>query len=121
MLTHQYYVATVFHQAGGSIENDLKISILVASVNVVATVVGTVCIDKLGRRRLILVGMSIVIIALLVIAAAFRHMFGEASGIVNIISILVFVAFYAISLGGIPYIIMSEIFPLNVRHLGMSR
>ena len=115
-----YYVTTVFHQAGGSIENDLKISILAASVNTLATVVGVFFIDRVGRRRLVLVGMSVVVISLLIVSAAFHHLFGTASGTINIVAILVFIAFYAVSLGGVPYIIMAEIFPLNVRHLGMS-
>lgn len=115
-----YYVTTVFHQAGGSVKSELMASMLTASVNVIATVVGVWLIDKVGRRKLILTGMSMVVMALIVIALGFKGTFGSLSGMIDIIAILVFIAFYAVSLGGIPYVIMSEIFPLNARHWGMS-
>lgn len=115
-----YYVTTIFHQSQPSIQSDLMASMLTAAVNVIATIFGIWLIDKIGRRKLILIGMSGVFISLVSIALCFREAFGSISGTINIFSILLFIAFFAISLGGIPFIITSEIFPLNVRHLGMS-
>jgi len=116
-----YYVETVFREAGFNVQNAILASLPAAGVNVIATVAAIWLIDSCGRRKVLLSGMFGAVICLLVLSLAYYHVFSAAySGIIVLVAVLTFIACFAVSLGGIPYIIMSEIFPLNARHLGMS-
>lgn len=116
-----YYVEVVFHNAGFNVQNAILAGIPAATVNVLATIIAIWVIDRLGRRKVLLVGMAVVAVCLFILVLAYHHVFPVAdTGLIVLVTVLVFIAFYAVSLGGIPYVVMSEIFPINGRHWGMS-
>ena len=78
-----------------------------------------VLIDRIGRRRLLIVGFAGTSAAMLVIALAVINPTLVPSWVI-IVVLLLYIASFAISLGPLPHVMMSEVFPLRVRGLGMS-
>ncbi len=116
-----YYAPTVFAKAGfAGVKGGIIASIIIGSMNVFATLVGVWLVDIVGRRLLLYVGASGIIISMLVLGASFAGFFGKQPEAIALIAILVFIFSFAISLGGVPWILMSEVFPLHARGMGMA-
>ncbi len=91
---------------------------IVGVVNVFFTIVSLFVIDKLGRRKLYFIGLSGIAVALVCMGLGF--MLPEAGKWFLVISMLVYIAFFAISLGPLGWLIITEVFPTRVRGLGSS-
>lgn len=134
--TLMYFSATIFQLL--DFDSPTLTSLTVAGTNFIFTVVAFNLIDRLGRRRILLLTIPFMIISLLLCAASFSFInFSDASNadpanddppssissrlpaIFILISILVYVASYASGLGVVPWQ-QSEMFPLSVRSLGSS-
>ncbi|WP_414040480.1 sugar porter family MFS transporter [Acidithiobacillus sp. M4-SHS-6] len=90
-------------------------------VNVLATVLAMRFLDSLGRRKLLLWGLWGMLFCLLVLSAGFfLHLQGMAGAILIVLASAVFVAFFAMSIGPVFWLLISEIFPLAIRGRGMS-
>ncbi|WP_054027918.1 sugar porter family MFS transporter [Bacillus sp. FJAT-28004] len=108
-----YYAPEIFKATGAGTNASLIQTILVGFINLVFTLVALWLIDKVGRKALLLVGSASMTICLLVIGIAFQT--GHAAGPLVLIFILLYVASFAISLGPVVWVIMSEIFPNRIR------
>lgn len=116
-----YYAPTIlqlagFKQAGGAILATLGIGI----VNVLFTIIALPLIDKWGRRPLLLLGLSGMFISLAIMGIAFYYPGFAALRWVAVGSMVIYIASFAMSLGPIMWLIISEIFPLNIRGVGAS-
>jgi sugar porter (SP) family MFS transporter len=117
-----YYAPTIFEFAGFESH---KISILattgVGVVNVLMTVVAILFIDRLGRKPLLCIGLSGMILSLGALGLGFK-MTGSSALMekITIISLAIYIASFAISLGPIFWLIIAEIYPLKVRGRAMS-
>lgn len=110
-----YYAPEIFGRAG--IEDPFKASIYIGLANLIFTMLGMLLIDKLGRKQLIIIGSIGYIISLSVVAWAFKT---DASAVVLLSFILIFVASHAIGQGAVIWVFISEIFPNKVRAMGNS-
>jgi len=105
-------------QAGASL-------IAVGLVNVLATLIALAFVDRLGRRPLLIAGMTGMFAGLAGLTVTFLY---EATpgdthsipGSLALISMVVFIASFAFSLGPVVWTIISEVFPNQVRAKGMS-
>ncbi|MGC2324149.1 MAG: MFS transporter, partial [Terriglobales bacterium] len=87
-------------------------------VNVIMTIVSMWLIDRAGRRPLLLTGIAGMVISLGVLGLAFRMMAGNTSlAWVAVVTLMAYVACFAISLGPIFWLLISEIYPLKIRGL----
>ena len=116
-----YYAPTIllmagFKQAGGAILATLGIGV----INVLFTVIALPLIDRWGRRPLLLLGLSGMFISLAMMGAAFYFPGFAALHWVAVGSMVLYIASFAMSLGPIMWLIISEIFPLNIRGVGAS-
>lgn len=113
-----YYGPEVFASAGFGEKAKFLAQLSMGLTNVLATVFGVWVIDKLGRRPLLFIGFTGMIICLGVLS----YCLGATESHTNLAlaSTLLYVVFFAISLGGVPYIMMSEVFPLKARSAGMA-
>lgn len=117
-----YYAPTIFEFAGFASH---KVSILatvgVGVVNVLMTVVAIWFIDRLGRKPLLYIGMTGMAISLGVLGLAF-YMPGMADKLkmLTVLSVIAYIASFAISLGPIFWLMISEIYPLSIRGRAMS-
>ena len=116
-----YYAPTIFQSAGLS---SASVSILatagVGLVNVIMTVVAMRLLDSAGRRALLLWGLGGMIVMLLVLSAGFYLGTGGWVALVTVPSVAAYVGFFAIGLGPVFWLLISEIFPLAIRGRGMS-
>lgn len=118
-----YYGPQIFELAGtASHAHAIFATLLVAVVNVLATVVGIMLVDRVGRKPLLYVGVSGMTIALFVLSFAFSHMatLGASMGIIAMACLMGYIACFAFSLGAIAWILVSEVFPLRVRGRGVA-
>lgn len=113
-----YYGPELFKEAGFSAP--ILASVVCGGTNVLASVVGVWVVDRLGRRKLLFMGFIGVIVCLTVLGAAYKGFFGPNIHWLSLAAVLGFIVFFAIGLGGAPYIIMSELFPLTHRSAGMA-
>lgn len=117
-----YYAPTIFEFAGFESH---KVAILatvgVGIVNVLMTVVAIWFIDKLGRKPLLYIGMTGMVISLSLAGLAFYlpSMTG-ALKMITVLSVVFYIGSFAISLGPIFWLMIAEIYPLNVRGRAMS-
>ena len=118
-----YYSPVIFENAGfGSKTAAIAASISVGAVNVLFTIVSMAVIDKIGRRKLYFIGTSGIVVSLvaLAISFAFQESLGDMMKWFTIGFVLLYIIFFAVSLGPLGWLIISEIFPLKVRGVGMS-
>jgi sugar porter (SP) family MFS transporter len=118
-----YYGPQIFELAGiASHSSSILATLLVAVVNVIATIVGIMLVDRVGRKPLLYVGVGGMTVALFTLAFAFSHQTG-AGGSVGLIAIgclVLYIACFAFSMGAIAWILVSEVFPLRVRGRGVA-
>jgi SP family galactose:H+ symporter-like MFS transporter len=115
-----YYAPKIFQATGThTAETAIFATMFVGLVNLIFTGVSVWLIDKLGRRFLLIFGLVGMIFSLLLLGFSFYSP-KNSSDAVTLISLLSYVAFFAISLGPIAWLIPSEIFPLRIRSMAIG-
>jgi SP family xylose:H+ symportor-like MFS transporter len=95
----------------------LKQTIIIGGVNLLFTIVGVFSVDRLGRRRLLLMGYTGMGLALFFLGL--NAMLGF-QGVINLVLILAYIACFACSVGPITWVLLAEIFPAKIRGRAMS-
>ncbi|XP_047320847.1 D-xylose-proton symporter-like 2 [Impatiens glandulifera] len=114
-----YYAASIFQSAGFSATSDAtRVSILLALLKLVMTGVAVLVIDKLGRRPLLLGGVSVMTITLILLGSYYTFLDGKPA--IAVVALLLYVGCYQLSFGPIGWLMISEIFPLRLRGRGLS-
>lgn len=117
-----YYGPQIFEMAGiSSASASILAQTLVGAVNCGMTLIAIFFVDRIGRKPLLYAGLAGMFLALATMAFAFSkpHLSGVL-GSITLVSMMVYVGCFAFSLGPIVWLLISEIFPLPVRGLGMS-
>ncbi|MBN1997936.1 sugar porter family MFS transporter [candidate division KSB1 bacterium] len=111
-----YYAPRIFENAGFERVSALLQAVLVGLVNLVFTLVAIFTIDRVGRKPLLLVASVGMGVSFLLVGLFFR--------LDNVFWILVFiftyVAFFALAMGSVVWVVLSEIFPTRIRGRAMS-
>lgn len=111
-----YYAPTIIQDAGiDSNSSAILASLSVGIVNVLMTIVAVRLLDKTGRRTLLFIGVSGMSLSLFMLGGAFLGDTGTLTTVVAILSLMLFVSSFAISLGPIFWLLNAEIYPLSVR------
>lgn len=122
-----YFSATIFTLLGFPIPT--LTSLVVAVTNFAFTLIALVYIDRVGRRRILLWSIPFMVLGLLLAGYGFSFIklspdstadpapSAHGAALVILVSIMLYVAGYAIGLGNVPWM-QSELFTLNVRSLG---
>ena len=111
------YAQEIFASAGFDINGTLKSIVATGLINLVFTLAALPLVDKLGRRKLMLLGASGLTVIYVLIAGAY------AAGIMGwpvLVLVLAAIAIYALTLAPVTWVLLSEIFPNRVRGLAMS-
>jgi MFS transporter, SP family, galactose:H+ symporter len=117
-----YYAPMVFEFTGvKSASASILATVGVGVVNVAMTVVALLLVDRVGRRPLLLIGLTGMIIGLGVLGLAFRlPSLSGSLGWIAEISLMLYVGAFAIGLGPVFWLLISEIYPLKIRGVAMS-
>ncbi|XP_021600270.1 sugar transporter ERD6-like 6 isoform X2 [Manihot esculenta] len=121
-----FYSSTIFGTAG--ISNSNAATFGLGAIQVIATGVTTWLVDKAGRRLLLIVSSTGMTLSLLLVAASFfvqDFVSDESSlykilGILSVVGVVGMVVTFSLGMGPIPWIIMSEILPINIKGLAGS-
>jgi len=116
-----YFAPQIFQAAGLS---SASVSILatagVGAVNVAMTLVSIWLIDRVGRRALLSWSLGGMAMTLLILAGGFTFGTSGPLGWLTVLSVAAYVAFFAVGLGPVFWLLIAEIFPLAVRGRAMS-
>ncbi|BFP42516.1 sugar porter family MFS transporter [Flavobacteriaceae bacterium GF1] len=110
-----YFAPNIINESIQSVESAFLGAVLVGVVNSAFTFVAIANIEKFGRRKLLLIGVTGAFISLFGVGV----LFALGSQFV-IIPLLLYVASFAFSFGPIVWVIISEIFPTRIRGLAVS-
>ncbi len=113
-----YYAPRIFASAGYGQMDSLLMAVIVGIVNLLFTIVALWLIDKVGRKILLLIGSAGMGIFFFLSGCTFHFQFYEGPWI--LIFILLYVGSFAMSLGPVVWVVMSEIFPTRIRGRAMS-
>lgn len=118
-----YYAPTIFKTAGF----DSNLTAIYATtgigvVNFVMTIVAVFFTDKIGRKPLLYFGLTGVMLSLFALGTsfAFANILGSNLKWVAVGSLITYIVCFAMSLGPIGWILVSEVFPLKIRGIAMS-
>ncbi|KAL2566992.1 hypothetical protein AAZX31_19G224600 [Glycine max] len=111
-----FYANSIFISSGFS---ESIGTIAIVAVKIPMTTIGVLLMDKSGRRPLLLVSAVGTCVGCFLAALSFvlqdLHKWKGVSPILALVGVLVYVGSYSIGMGAIPWVIMSEIFPINVK------
>ena len=118
-----YYAPTIFKTAGF----DSNLTAIYATtgigiINFVMTIVAVFFTDKIGRKPLLYFGLTGVMLSLFALSAsfAFADVLGDNLKWLAVGSLVTYIVCFAMSLGPIGWILVSEVFPLKIRGIAMS-
>lgn len=118
-----YYSPKIFLMAGfESTLSAIWASVGVGVINVIFTILSLYLVDSIGRRKLYFVGLSGIAVSVFCLSICFiyANQLGEVGQWLMVGFMLAYVAFFAISIGPLGWLVISEIFPQKVRGLGTS-
>lgn len=118
-----YYAPTIFKIAGfDSNLNAIYATTGIGVINFLMTIVAVFFTDRLGRKPLLYFGLTGVMLSLVALgcAFAFSSVLGDSLKWVAVGSLVTYIICFAMSLGPIGWIIVSEVFPLKIRGVAMS-
>lgn len=113
-----YYAPRIFLSAGIGTGDAYGHSIIIGSVMVLFTIFSLFLVDRLGRRPLMMTASIGMGLSLLLMGIAFPE--ANKSGVLLLICTLSFVSFFSIGMGGIYWVVVSEIFPNRLRGRAMA-
>ena len=113
-----FYAPDIFAKADLGIDAALFQTILIGLMNIVFTILAMLVIDKIGRKKLILIGAAGMAVCYIIIGYLFQ--IGRTGDWMLLSFIMLAIAFFAFGLGPTVWVILSEIFPNKIRGAAMS-
>ena len=112
-----YFAPEIFKKMGSGVDAALLQTVLVGAVNLLFTVIAIWTVDRLGRKPLMLVGSTGMGVSLLALGLA---AYFEQTDVWMLVFILGYIACFALSVGPVTWVILSEIFPTRIRGRAMA-
>jgi SP family arabinose:H+ symporter-like MFS transporter len=113
-----YYGPSILNNAGVSLSNSLISQVIFGVANMLFTLIAIWKVDSLGRRPLYIAGTAGATIALFLTGLCFYT--GATTGIWLLVSVMLFLACFAFSIGPLKFVVASEIFPNRIRGRAMA-
>ena len=118
-----YYAPTLLSSAGFGHSAALLANVVIGIVNVGMTVVAIWLLDRTGRRPLLLTGTAGMAVGMMIVGLTFliggSHLHG-AGAYVAIVGLLIYTGSFAVGLGPVFWLLISEIYPVKIRGRAMS-
>lgn len=111
------YAQEVFQSAGYDVDNTFINIVVTGIANLVFTFVAIYTVDRLGRRALMLLGAGGLAGIYLILGTCYYF---EVSGIFMVVLVVTAIACYAMTLGPVTWVLLSEIFPNKVRGVAVA-
>ncbi len=107
-----YYAPEIFRSMGSGTDTSLLQTIIVGAVNLTFTVVAILTVDRFGRKPLMIIGALGMAVSMFMLGMSFYF---ERLGVGALIFMLTYTAAFAVSWGPVAWVLLSEIFPNNIR------
>ena len=124
-----YYGAVLWHAAGFSEADSLKINVIGGTINVVSTLIAIALVDSLGRKPLLILGSIGMTVTLGIMAYIFgtAHVAADGSlqlsgimGMTALISANAYIVAFGISWGPVVWVLLGEMFPNQLRGAALA-
>jgi SP family xylose:H+ symportor-like MFS transporter len=112
-----YYATDIFRGMGMSTNASLMQTIIVGAVNLAFTTVAILSVDHFGRKPLQIIGALIMAVSMISLGASLCL---GGKGIIALVAMLVYTAGFAVSWGPVTWVLLSEIFPNQIRGKAMA-
>ncbi len=113
-----YYAPSIFKKAGMTIGKAAGSTVIVGIVNLLFTLVAIAVVDRVGRKVLLLVASAGMGLSLVALALAFAS--SRLGSWQVVAATLAYVAFFAVAMGPVVWVVLSEIYPTQIRGRAMS-
>ncbi len=112
-----YYGPEIFKKLGSGANAALLETIVVGAVNLSFTIIAIRTVDRIGRKPLMMIGAAGMFVSLVAMGLAAQF---EVVSIWVLICILSFIGCFALSVGPVTWVILSEIYPTRIRGRALS-
>ena len=112
-----YYAPEIFKNVGFDTNASLFQTIIVGAVNLLFTVVAILTVDRQGRKPLQIIGALVMAVAMFALGGALAL---QIKGVLALLCMLLYIAGFAVSWGPVVWVLLSEIFPNQVRGKAMA-
>ncbi|XP_023935471.1 facilitated trehalose transporter Tret1 isoform X2 [Bicyclus anynana] len=114
-----FYMTDIFKASGTDLDPSIA-TIIIGAVQLIASFITPFVVDRLGRRILLLISSCGTAIGLALLGMFFllRHVGSPAvanMGVLPVIALVLFIVTYCWGLGPLPWAVMGELFPIEVK------
>jgi len=113
-----YYAPVIFKETGLSTASSLLQTIGIGVVNVISTFIAIGLVDRVGRKKFLLIGSLLMGLSLMAISFCFYFRYFDNYIVLGFM--LIYVGAFGCTLGAVTWVYLSEIFPNQVRGIAMS-
>ncbi len=113
-----YYAPRMFELTGLSAADSMFQPVLIGLTNAIFTVFGLIIIDKVGRKKLLIIGSIGMSVCLGLVSRSFYMQ--DFAGYELLVYLMVYIMFFAFSTGAVIWVLIAEVFPNKVRGQGQS-
>ncbi|MFC6707054.1 sugar porter family MFS transporter [Flexivirga alba] len=110
-----YYAPTIMQKTGLTASNSIYYAVAVGVINLLMTIVSLWVVGRMGRRKLLLISMSVMLVALAVMGLSFVASWGS---VLSLVFMVLYIAGFAVGMGPLFWVLIGEIFPPNASATG---
>ena len=116
-----YYAPTILKTTGLTNSASITQTVFVGVTNVVFTIIAVLLLDRVGRRRLLLIGTVGLTVAIIFLGVFFASPWLQHhASYLALVALIVYIASFAVGLGPVFWLMISEIYPTGIRSKAMS-
>ncbi|WP_349902097.1 sugar porter family MFS transporter [Parafrigoribacterium humi] len=116
-----YYAPTILSTTGLTNSASITQTVFVGVTNVVFTIIAVLLLDRVGRRRLLLIGTIGLTVAIIFLGVFFASPWLQHhASYLALVALIVYIASFAVGLGPVFWLMISEIYPIGIRSKAMS-
>lgn len=116
-----YYAPTIFTNVGFGVQAALLAHIGIGVFNVIITAIAVAIMDKIDRKKMLVYGAIGMGVSLIIMSVSMKFSNGSfTASIICVIALTIYIAFFSATWGPVMWVMVGEVFPLNIRGLGNS-
>ncbi|MDW4479753.1 sugar porter family MFS transporter [Staphylococcus saprophyticus] len=110
-----YYAPSIFSKAGLGDATSILGTVGIGTVNVIITIVAIMIIDKIDRKRLLVIGNIGMVASLLIMAVLIWTIGIQSSALIIVACLTLFIIFFGFTWGPVLWVMLPELFPMRAR------